>query len=114
LKHIDGNVFDDLKNIEILLLNVNPCFGTSLTIFNMRNIHLVILQARENCKPRTDGSSNWKASDDEEFVKEDCGNFSTLLNFMMGFILIFIGIFYVMKKNVSVSEFQERVFYGRF
>lgn len=114
LKHIDEKVFEELVQLEFLSLAANPCMPPNF--MEIRNIRTIAFIAKENCKPRADGSVNWKANDDEEVEEcESSGGRFVAASVALNLVFLVGGIVFVIrKKKVTVESVRERIFYGRF
>lgn len=112
IQHVAPNVFDELKQLQKIYFNFNPCVMAS--DFNHWEKDNITAEIFQKCPPRIDDSSNWDASEDLniETQNKNC-SCSGLLAFTIIFSLILISVpilitFYYFKiRRMTIMEMKE-------
>jgi hypothetical protein len=112
IKHVDPNVFDHLTSLEGIGITINPCLPPQYA--SHRNVNNIVADLREKCKPRPDGSAEWRLNDDEEVEECECGCgiFVFFILLLLGFVA-FGWVLVTRKKKISLAGLRDSVFYGR-
>lgn len=112
IQHVEPNVFNELKELRNIYFNFNPCvMHTNYDQWMEVNITSEIY---ENCKPRIDDSSDWKASEEprENSYTKSCSCSGLLVLFViLGLVLItapvLVAIYFFKIRRMSLMEMKE-------
>lgn len=113
IQHVEPNVFSDLKKLENIYFNYNPCvMHTHYSMFYEKDN--ITAEIYENCKPRIDDSSDWKTSEEpiEENDTKNCSCsglliYAVILSLILITVPVFVAFYFYKNRGISLMEMKE-------